>query len=305
MGRAVYAYNTVSNAARIGSRVATVNQILTSSGECDQSKPITDALSPHWSIQACAANGATGLGLDESAVTVSYGPPPTQPTLSCPANPTSVDPLHVGCLVDVTVRYTWSPITPIVSRIWSGISMSYTLRVLDRESIPVSRAPRDRHPPRADDGAEGRSSSSSSPDSSRLLGFTALVIDGGNVWAQQRMTQNGSGCGVRGRGRHPGSKGSRGQPTPAGGWDAAVLAQVQTIATANRINLGGAFYTDICGIPLQADGTAALDVERELRPERRRRSRQRIPHVEPRPAPTARTRSSGRRPVCSSSRIAA
>ena len=41
LGRAVFAYNTVANAAREGARVAAVNQIV-SSPDCNESKPVED-----------------------------------------------------------------------------------------------------------------------------------------------------------------------------------------------------------------------------------------------------------------------
>src|SRR5207244_2533178 len=52
-----------------------------------------------------------------------------------------------------------------------------------------------------------------------------------------------------------------GQPTPALGWDATVSAQVQSVASQNGIVVLGAYYTDICGIPLRSDGTAALNLD--------------------------------------------
>lgn len=120
LGRGVYAFSTVSNAAREGARVAAVNQIVTTPAlDCDQSMPIQSLSDPHWSITTCAADAAISLGIPSSTVTVTYQAPPSQPSLVCTAGD-----LHIGCLADVTVPYTWSPLTPVVSTIWPSITMS-------------------------------------------------------------------------------------------------------------------------------------------------------------------------------------
>ena len=49
-----------------------------------------------------------------------------------------------------------------------------------------------------------------------------------------------------------------GSATPAGGWDASVQAAILASAAANGVVVEAAYYTDICGIPLKADGTASL-----------------------------------------------
>jgi hypothetical protein len=52
-----------------------------------------------------------------------------------------------------------------------------------------------------------------------------------------------------------------GAAAPAIGWDAAVSSAVNASAAANGITVSAAYYTDICGIPLQPDGTAALNAD--------------------------------------------
>jgi Flp pilus assembly protein TadG len=86
-GRALYAYSTVANAAREGSRLAIV----------DQKTP---------AVQARAAGAATALGIDPGSVEVFYRPI-GQTTGTC-------TPLDVECVAEVTVRTTWSPITPLI-----------------------------------------------------------------------------------------------------------------------------------------------------------------------------------------------
>ena len=115
MGRAVYTYNTLANAARSGARVAAVNQIESSGGKCDQSMPITDPGDPGWSVKGCTTSAAIALGLQESNVTVTYSAPPTLPGLGCPLGGGSG--LHLDCVATVTAQIEWRPITPILGNI--------------------------------------------------------------------------------------------------------------------------------------------------------------------------------------------
>src|SRR5262245_50873139 len=81
-GRAVLAYNSLSNAARDGARVAIVDQSDGSSGE-----PLAAEE---------AANQATGLGLDPADdVDVDYADPAGG---ACPSH-------AIGCFASVTARY--------------------------------------------------------------------------------------------------------------------------------------------------------------------------------------------------------
>jgi Flp pilus assembly protein TadG len=125
IGRAVYSYTSITNAARQGARVAAVNQ-LTTFAECDESRPVEDAANAHWTITGCAIQAATGLGLTPANVSIAYAPPPGT-TLSC--SPV----IHVGCIASVTVTYDYAPSTPIVSGVMSSISMSST------SQMPVER----------------------------------------------------------------------------------------------------------------------------------------------------------------------
>jgi Flp pilus assembly pilin Flp len=125
IGRAVYAFNTIANAARQGVRVAVVNQ-LPDVTDCDESRPIEDPYEPHWSIIGCALLAGKTLGLTPANVTVSYVTPPST-TLSC--SPT----LHVGCIATVTVTYQYTISTPVVSRFIGPISM------LQVSEMPIER----------------------------------------------------------------------------------------------------------------------------------------------------------------------
>jgi Flp pilus assembly protein TadG len=127
LGRGVYAYNTLANAARVGARVAVVNQIETTpAGDCNQSRPIENPGAPHWSVKTCAATSAISLGVQTSAVTVSYVPPPST-SLDCSPSP------NVGCIAQVTVTYTYTPSTPVIGSLIGAIAMSST------SELPVER----------------------------------------------------------------------------------------------------------------------------------------------------------------------
>jgi Flp pilus assembly protein TadG len=116
VGRLVFAYNTLGNAAREGARVAAVNQIQTSP-DCTNNRPIVNpnpALA-HWSIKQCAADKALSLGLTASDVDVQYSAPPGV-TFTC-------SPLRVGCLATVTVEHQFRAITPIIGDIIGPIDL--------------------------------------------------------------------------------------------------------------------------------------------------------------------------------------
>ena len=107
-GRAIYAYNTINNAARQGARVAIVDQNLAR-------------------IEDTARDHAVALVV---AVTIDFrhALPYTDPTL----NPVCT-PLEQGCIAMVTVANTFEPVTPIIGLIVGDISLS------GRTEMPVER----------------------------------------------------------------------------------------------------------------------------------------------------------------------
>ena len=125
IGRAVFAFNTIANAARQAVRVATVNQ-LTDVTDCDATRPVEDPYEPHWSIRGCAIAAANVLGIKTANVSVAYAAPPGT-TLDC--DPT----LHVGCIATVTVTYNFSVATPFISMLIGPIAMSQS------SSMPIER----------------------------------------------------------------------------------------------------------------------------------------------------------------------
>jgi Flp pilus assembly protein TadG len=125
IGRAVYAFNTIANAARQGARVAAVNQ-LADVTECDETRPIEDPYEPHWSMRGCAMVAAQTIGVTTSNISVAYTAPPGT-TLDC--DPT----LHVGCIAAVTVTYNFTLTTPFVSKLIGPFTMSQT------SQMPIER----------------------------------------------------------------------------------------------------------------------------------------------------------------------
>jgi Flp pilus assembly protein TadG len=125
IGRAVFAYNTIANAARQGARVAAVNQ-LSAVTDCDETRPIEDPYEPHWSISGCAIAAAATLGITAANVNVSYAAPPST-SLECSPK------LHVGCIAAITVTYHYSVSTPFVSMLIGPITMIQT------SEMPIER----------------------------------------------------------------------------------------------------------------------------------------------------------------------
>lgn len=109
LGRAVYAYTTISNAAREGARVLIVDQGQTSGV---------------YKAQIEAAGSATALGVAPGSVTVSFRSPDL--SSACATR-------TIGCVAEVSVPYSYTAITPIIGQLIGPISMSSTVR------IPIER----------------------------------------------------------------------------------------------------------------------------------------------------------------------
>lgn len=114
-GRAVFAFNTVSNAARDGARLAIVDQ--------SQTGGVYDA------AQA-AADQATGLGLDPSdpnEIQVSFLMPDLSGDCAVRA---------IGCIAEVRVQYEYQAITPIIGAIIGPITLGSTTQLPIEHSNP-------------------------------------------------------------------------------------------------------------------------------------------------------------------------
>jgi hypothetical protein len=93
------------------------------------------------------------------------------------------------------------------------------------------------------------------------VAMVATIVDGGNVLAQQRVTQNGADATAE-AGAVLLAERFAGSSEPSGGWDVNISARLAQTAAANGMTVQAAYYTDICGIPLKADGSAAINADR-------------------------------------------
>lgn len=112
-GRAIFAYNTVANAARDGARTAIVDQSSTCGGvSC--------------AAQA-AADQAVGLDLDPTdtnEIRVRYLDPFD---LSVPCNASATE--WLGCVAEVRVQYLFNAATPIIGNIIGPITVGSTTQL--------------------------------------------------------------------------------------------------------------------------------------------------------------------------------
>jgi Flp pilus assembly protein TadG len=105
IGRLVFAYNDITNAARSGVRVAIVDQTANKA-------------------QAAVISQATALGLKPADVDVQY----RSADLS-----DECDPLQLGCVAQITASFSWRPITPIIGSIIGPMTVTTETR------MPVER----------------------------------------------------------------------------------------------------------------------------------------------------------------------
>jgi hypothetical protein len=106
-----------------------------------------------------------------------------------------------------------------------------------------------------------------------VLTMVALIVDGGNAWAQQRVTQNGADASANAGATVLGQKlaaspfdSCTASIPPYTCWDTRVALAVSSNAAANGISVPDAFYTDICGTVLRTDGTRATPPAGEIDP---------------------------------------
>ena len=111
LGRAVFAYNTLTNAAREGARMAAVNQY----------QP---------SIVQRAKNSTSIIELNDPSVTVEYRQENADGTLgsTCPIPGSGTTSIAVGCLAVVSFEATYQPITPFISNIVFKNGVTFTAK---------------------------------------------------------------------------------------------------------------------------------------------------------------------------------
>jgi len=108
LGRAVYSYNTLAQAARAGSRVAIVNQVASN-------------------VTSQAVRAAATLGLTSSNVDVCFKTADSSSTNcgsssgNCPQSTR-----YIGCLAVVTTHVSYAPMTPVIALLMRSISLSST-----------------------------------------------------------------------------------------------------------------------------------------------------------------------------------
>lgn len=109
LGRGVFSYNTLAQAARQANRTAMVDQ------DVDR-------------VKAMAIAAAPSLGLTSSNVSVCFKTSKTterdcnSPTTdNCPSASRTI-----GCLAIVTASLTYTPMTPVIAAFWSSIALTST-----------------------------------------------------------------------------------------------------------------------------------------------------------------------------------
>ena len=109
-GRLIFAYNSITNAAREATRVGIVDQTAAT-------------------IQNEAINQATSLGLTSAAVDVQFCD--STATVCTTTKPTNLD-----SLVQVRITYQWTAITPIIGNIIGPKTITATSRMVVERVFP-------------------------------------------------------------------------------------------------------------------------------------------------------------------------
>jgi Flp pilus assembly protein TadG len=114
MGRAVYAFNTISNASRQAVRVGIVNQT------CDAIGAEADTHAASLDVQWAPSGGDPCLDAN-GEIDIKF--------LSAQLNGSScASPYVLGCYVEVTVAYDYTPATPIIGNLVGTIQLTSTTR---------------------------------------------------------------------------------------------------------------------------------------------------------------------------------
>ena len=111
MGRALYSYDWVSDAARRGTRYAMVR----GTSSCPGPPQLTDCKADLDHIKTYVESNA--FGIDHSAVTV---------TASCwpPSHAFTLPPCAPGKTIEVTVKYNFAFLSPLTPHSWTMTSSS-------------------------------------------------------------------------------------------------------------------------------------------------------------------------------------
>jgi len=108
VGRAVFAYNAMTNAAREGARLAVVNQ--------DKALVAERAQAMAFGVEISST--------PNELVNYYRSSPNQDPELNAPCVPGSTqDPIAVGCIAVVTPAASWQAITPIIGNLIGPITL--------------------------------------------------------------------------------------------------------------------------------------------------------------------------------------
>jgi Flp pilus assembly protein TadG len=130
-GRAIYAYNTVNNAAREAVRVAIVDQNCNTVGQV--AKEHAASLEVSWAYNGALTPGAACYGgaqdIHIQYLEASYAgddsAAPQDFSDSCdagqPAGPTTGT--RVGCIAEVTVTYRYTAATPVIGNLVGALTL--------------------------------------------------------------------------------------------------------------------------------------------------------------------------------------
>ena len=126
LGRGVFAFNEISNAAREGGRTAIVNQYTSDIVDRAVAQAISLGVSPSATCTGGVPNGPSGV-----CATFYY------PDLTTDCSST----LAPGCVAIVRVKYTFTPITPIIGNLIGSIPITSTTKQLIESVCTVSGCP--------------------------------------------------------------------------------------------------------------------------------------------------------------------
>jgi Flp pilus assembly protein TadG len=113
LGRAVYVYNTLNNAAREAVRVAIVNQNCTAIG--NEAAKAAVSVGVDW-------NAGLGCNAGANDIKIRFLQPDFTATAPCVSTP------RLGCIAEVTVQYEFNAATPIVGNIIGTLNLQGSTR---------------------------------------------------------------------------------------------------------------------------------------------------------------------------------
>jgi hypothetical protein len=121
-GRAIYAYNTISNASREAVRVGIVDQSCNIIGTEAQNRAGLDLVWGPTVLQPCGPAGS-----DISVRFLNSDGSTPSGTDRC-LEPNVTPGVGIGCLVEVTVRYQYNAATPIISNLVGTLNLTASTR---------------------------------------------------------------------------------------------------------------------------------------------------------------------------------